>query len=79
MSLGRLTLLVFLFICAATAGLGADEPAIDGRKQARASRLSAGAIRLDGRLDDEAWLKAAPITEFVQAEPNEGSQSAMER
>jgi hypothetical protein len=46
---------------------------IDGRKQAKASRLPAGAIRLDGRLDDEAWLKAAPITEFVQAEPNEGA------
>ena len=71
--MGGRALLVFLFVCAATAGLGADEPAIDGRKQARASRLPPGAIRLDGRLDDEAWLKAAPITEFVQAEPNEGA------
>ena len=60
-------------VCVAAAGLSADEPAIDGRKQARAVRLPAGAIRLDGRLDDEAWLKAAPITEFVQAEPNEGA------
>jgi hypothetical protein len=66
-------LLGFLFVCASSAGLAADEPAIDGRKQARAVRLPAGAIRLDGRLDDEAWLKAAPITEFVQAEPNEGA------
>ncbi len=55
MSLGRLTLLEFLFVCAATVTLGADEPVIDGRKQARAARLAAGAIRLDGRLDDEAW------------------------
>ena len=73
MSLGRLTLLVFLFVCAAAATLGAEEPVIDGRKQARAVRLAVGAIRLDGRLDDEAWRKAAPITEFVQAEPNEGA------
>ena len=71
--IGRRPLLGFLFVCSTTAGLDADEPAIDGRKQARAVRLAAGAIRLDGRLDDEAWLKAAPITEFVQAEPNEGS------
>ncbi len=56
--------------------LTADEPVVDGRKQARASRLTAGSIRLDGRLDDEAWLKATPITEFVQAEPVEGAPPA---
>jgi hypothetical protein len=52
----------------------ADEPAIDGRKQARATRLQPGSIRLDRRLDDEAWRRATPITEFVQAEPVEGEE-----
>ena len=69
---GRRALLGLVMTCVAAAGLRAEEPAIDGRKQARAKRLPA-AIRLDGRLDDEAWLTAAPITEFVQAEPNEGA------
>jgi Domain of unknown function (DUF5916) len=32
-----------------------------------------GAIRVDGRLDDEAWQKATPITDFIQKEPTEGS------
>jgi len=53
--------------------LRAEEPALDGRKQARAARLAGGSIRLDGRLDEDAWQLAAPITEFVQAEPIEGA------
>ena len=31
-----------------------------GRKQARAVRVADGAIRVDGRLDDEAWRAAPP-------------------
>jgi hypothetical protein len=34
-------------------------------------RVDPGSIRLDGRLDDEAWQRAIPITDFVQAEPIE--------
>lgn len=45
------------------------------RKQAHAARL-AGEIRLDGRLDDEPWLAANPITDFVQREPVEGGTPA---
>ncbi len=44
-----------------------------GRKQARAVRVAEGAIRVDGRLDDEAWRAAPPVTDFVQKEPVEGS------
>ena len=43
------------------------------RKQATATRVSNGSIRVDGRLDDEVWLKAAPITDFIQKEPTEGA------
>ena len=31
-----------------------------------------GNITLDGRLDDEAWSKATPITQFTQVDPKEG-------
>jgi hypothetical protein len=40
-------------------------------KVARAVRVSR-APRIDGRLDDEAWSRIAPITEFVQRQPAEG-------
>jgi uncharacterized protein DUF5916 len=43
----------------------------EDRKQAQAVRVDAGSIRLDGRLDDEAWQRAIPITDFLQAEPEE--------
>jgi hypothetical protein len=43
------------------------------RKRATATRVPNGSIRVDGRLDDEAWQKAAPITDFIQKEPTEGA------
>ena len=46
---------------------------VNGRKQARAVRVPDGSIRLDGRLDDEVWQLAPPITDFVQKEPVEGA------
>ena len=48
-------------------------PAQDARKQASATRVSEGSIRLDGALDDEAWRQAMPIKDFVQKEPTEGA------
>jgi hypothetical protein len=42
------------------------------RKQARATRVADGAIRLDGALDESAWNAAMAITDFVQREPVEG-------
>ena len=71
--LGRRALLGLVVVCVSAAGLHAEEPAIDGRKQARAARIAGGPIRLDGRLDEEAWQQAAPISEFLQAEPVEGA------
>jgi hypothetical protein len=43
------------------------------RKQATATRVPNGSIRVDGRLDDEIWAKTAPITDFIQKEPTEGA------
>ena len=31
-----------------------------------------GNIIVDGRLDEEGWSKATPITEFTQVDPDEG-------
>ena len=44
-----------------------------GRKVAGAAQVPGGTIRIDGRLDEEAWLTATPITDFVQKEPTEGA------
>lgn len=47
--------------------------AANGRKQATAARIADGAMHVDGRLDEEVWQRAAPITDFVQKEPIEGA------
>src|SRR4029078_13628797 len=44
------------------------------RKQAQAFHVASGSIRLDGRLDDEVWQNAVPITDFFQAEPVENAE-----
>jgi len=44
-----------------------------GRKQARAIRVTPGAIVLDGRLNEDVWTKAPAITDFIQKDPVEGS------
>lgn len=44
------------------------------RKQASATRVPNGSIRVDGRLDEEIWQQVVPITDFIQKEPTEGAQ-----
>ncbi len=43
------------------------------RKQATAVPVADGAIRVDGRLDEEIWQRVPAITDFVQKEPVEGA------
>jgi hypothetical protein len=47
-------------------------------KRLRAAKVSAGAIRVDGRLTDPQWRSAQPASGFVQREPVEGA-AATER
>jgi hypothetical protein len=47
--------------------------AAQDRKQAHATRVPNGAIRLDGELGEPAWAAARAITDFVQREPVEGA------
>ncbi len=42
-------------------------------KQVVATRVAAGAVRLDGRLDDSVWMQARWIADFVQKMPHEGA------
>jgi len=65
-----------VFICSLLAVAASAQTTINGsanRKQATATRVANGSIRIDGSLDDEVWQKAAPITDFVQKEPTEGA------
>lgn len=48
-------------------------PASGGRKQATATRVEGGAIRVDGRLDEAVWVRSAAITDFIQKEPEQGA------
>ncbi len=51
------------------AGAGASAPV----PVMQASRL-AGEIRIDGRLDEEAWARATPSTGFTESYPDPGAQ-----
>ncbi len=42
-------------------------------KTAVATRVSDGAVNVDGRIDEAVWQTTAPLTDFVQKEPVEGS------
>ena len=45
----------------------------NGRKEAHATRVPAGAIAVDGRLSEPVWTETPAIDDFVQREPNEGA------
>ncbi len=67
-------LLAGLLFIAFSAGppLHAQTPGT-GVKQARAARVGDGAIRIDGTLDEPIWRTAPVVTDFLQAEPDEGA------
>jgi hypothetical protein len=61
-------------VCLAVDAAAQDVSVQDGvRKQASAVRLSDGDLRFDGHLDDAIWQRATPISDFLQAEPDEGA------
>lgn len=47
----------------------------DPRPVARAAARQ-GAISIDGRVDEQAWAAATPITEFLQQRPDEGKPAS---
>src|SRR5690349_16579401 len=44
------------------------QSASETRKQASAVRIAADSIRVDGRLDEDAWRRIPAVTDFVQKE-----------
>lgn len=68
-----LSCIVSIVVLAAPDSGIAQEVQAPGRKQATAVRVPYGSIRIDGRLDEEPWRLASPVTDFVQAEPVEGA------
>ena len=60
--------LSFIFVVVAPLAAEAQE-----RKQAHATRVGNGLIRLDGALDEAIWGSAPAITDLVQREPVEGA------
>jgi hypothetical protein len=68
--------LELILVCAALsarAPAAAAQPRDASRKSAAAANLGGASIRVDGRLDEEIWLKAEAITDFTQKEPVEGA------
>lgn len=61
---GRWVLLCALGATPASA-VAEQATSTSGRKQASAAQVPGGAIRVDGRLDEEAWLRATPITDYI--------------
>jgi Domain of unknown function (DUF5916) len=64
--------LVLLLPCPALAQQSSDVGV--SRKQATAARVVNATLEIDGRLDEEAWRLAPPVSDFVQKEPTEGAQ-----
>lgn len=53
-------------------------PGQRGTLEVRAPRMEAPAVRVDGRLDEEAWSRAAVMTGFTQFQPVEGIPASQE-
>jgi hypothetical protein len=56
--------------------VGAQQPSASAvvRKQAGVTQIPDDVIRVDGHLDEEVWLRAVPVTDFLQKEPDEGAE-----
>jgi hypothetical protein len=76
-SIGRLASFVVVVVVASTARVDAQivQTSSTSLPLATATSLS-GSIKIDGRLDESAWAKAIPITDFRQQQPNEGAPAS---
>src|SRR5688572_8160363 len=67
---------IFLTTLLLTAAAAAQDapvtPAAHGPVPVIQAARATGPIVIDGRLDDEAWLRATPATAFIQRDPEEG-------
>ena len=56
--------------------VSAQTPAAVPTRSLVATRLSGDAPTVDGRVDDDAWAKVTPYTDFVQVDPNLGQPAS---
>ena len=63
----------FLLIASAGRLRAQTAPAASTSLPTATAASSSGGITIDGRLDEAAWAKATPITDFHQQNPNEGA------
>jgi hypothetical protein len=61
------------FVFVATGALRAQSPAASAPLPVATAASALGGITIDGKLDEAAWAKATPITDFHQQNPNEGA------
>jgi hypothetical protein len=70
---GRAVVMLWVAVSAARLAAAQTPAGTDaGAKQATAVRTAA-VIDLDGHLNEEAWQRAVPVTDFIQKEPIEGA------
>jgi hypothetical protein len=77
LSIARTIAAVSFFFCAAMGGLGAQT--VEASSASLPSAVAApatGTIIIDGKLDEPAWVKAIPITDFWQQQPKEGAPAS---
>src|SRR5512139_1195955 len=73
MTLRTITLCLW-FLGVAWAAPAAQQGAASDRRTVLAVRLDPDeAIELDGRLDESAWQRTAPATDFLQQDPDNGA------
>ena len=55
-----------------------EDPTLESLLETRmcqAENLNESQIYLDGKLDEEAWLRATALTDFIQNTPDEGASA----
>jgi hypothetical protein len=73
LSISRIIVGASFFFCIGGVGLGAQT--VQTASALRPNAVAApviGTITIDGKLDESAWAKATPITDFRQQQPHEG-------
>lgn len=68
----RAPAIILILVCGASGAAARSAsrsiPSPDGRRQVSAVRATT-AVNIDGQLDDEVWVRAAPTGDFIQSEP----------
>jgi hypothetical protein len=76
--LGAALGVMFWWTAAAAHGAPQSAPSPSGVPEARAVRVEDAAIRVDGRLDEDAWRLAPVLSSFWQVQPDEGEPASQQ-